>query len=129
MRTPFGIFALAFPGVVVGYALAPRVMGSAWSGPGVAGTFVLACAAFSVGSAVAVVHLVGLEWKTGLRGLGSCAAFLFYGLLAGETVEAWGGGAGAAWLIRAAATWLIVSWCVRPPARHRPPAPIHLGTR
>jgi hypothetical protein len=111
---PFGVFAAAFPGFVLGYYLAPA------GGMAIIGTVYL-----TVGLAALISYLfvgwlaVGgkLSADALLPACAAVAAALFYGLGAGGIARAWGWGTPGAWAVRCCALGLVGLWLLRRSSR------------
>lgn len=117
---PFGIFALSFPGVIVGYALAS-------GGTGVG--------AIVVGGAVSwiclalVFRLVDVTPAAGLRAAAALSAGLFYWFTPAAAGEALGLSGGAVTASRIAGLALVAIWTVRSMSDRRPPRRVWTLTR
>ncbi len=114
LRTPLGVFAAVFPGIVLAFNTLPqdpslaRVLGgfAAW---GLSSGLISAL----------VVSLTGLSWRTGFRGLGAVSAALYLGSALPGVVEAWGWPeAGTAASVTGIA--LALGWFLRAGRRRQP---------
>jgi hypothetical protein len=120
LRSPFGTFAAAFPGLIVGYFTVDNspVAGA----PAVAGHVLLAIA-LSVAIVVLLVRALQIDADTGMPLLGALAAGLYYWYTAPVISTAWHLPSSATWAIRGAALVLIAAWLGRSPAARRPTTP------
>jgi nitrite reductase (NADH) large subunit len=119
IMNPFGIFAAAFPGFVIGYF---QTDNTAFAG---AGATYLTVAAWAAGSLVLVILLVGLlrpKPTVVLPLLGGLAVALYYWFAAPALATAYGLPATGAVVLRALALVLIVTWLRA--AFRRPPAEV-----
>lgn len=109
-HSPFGTFAAAFPGLIVGYfTIGNTPLADA---PGVIGHMLLAIA-LSVLGVLLLVRALRLDAGTGMPLLGALAAGLYYWFAAPVISAAWHLPIGATWSIRAAALGLIAAWLLR----------------
>jgi Pyruvate/2-oxoacid:ferredoxin oxidoreductase delta subunit len=107
LRRPFGMFAAAFPGVALGYFLAPGAT------PGAALTVyltVMGCAAASYVLGVAAVLALRLSARAAMTGFAATAIGIFYWFSAAQVTMIWSLAAGAVWAIRGLALLLIALW-------------------
>ena len=110
MRTPFGLFALAFPGFVIGYSLL------ADAGLASAGSVYGAVALAAVGSLLILgvgFALTGVEAATGLLICAGLAAGFYYWYTPAAVATAFGLSPMATNGIRAASLLLVSAWLVR----------------
>ncbi len=109
-RTPFGLFACAFPGFILGYFRAAD--GPLSSAPAVYGSI----AAWTLGSLAVAVLLVRLFRVRDVRALlllGAASLATYYWFAAPRLVVAYGGPAGASEAARTVALAAIAAWGVR----------------
>ena len=109
-RTPFGLFACAFPGFILGYVRAAD--GPLSSAPAVYGSI----AAWTLGSLAVAVLLVRLFRVRDVRALlllGAASLATYYWFAAPRLVVAYGGPAGASEAARTVALAAIAAWGVR----------------
>jgi len=107
LRSTFGIFALAFPGFVVGYFTTDN--GAFATAPDV----YLHVALWSVASLIvlgAAARLLGMSSRIALPVLGVLAISLYYWFGAPKLATAYGGGTAATWAVRGAALLLVLAW-------------------
>jgi len=108
--SPFGGFAAAFPGFIVGYytlANGPATQAA------VVYRHVLAAMAASFVLVLLVMKTLRLGAAAGLPILAALGAGLYYWYAANVVTEAWGISGIATWGLRAAALTLILAWLVR----------------
>ena len=117
VRSPFGGFAAAFPGLIVGYFTVGNT--SLAGAPAVIGHVLLAVAV-SVLVVVLLVRLLRVSSGSGLPLLGALAAGHYYWYTAPVISAAWQLPSGATWGIRIAALLLIAAWLGPRPAGRRP---------
>ena len=132
MRSPYGAFALAFPGVIAGYSLVPDV---AWS------EVLTVIGAIAIGGAVSWTCLAALFAALRISGIdamvwtAAIAIGTYYWFAAESSVGAFQGPDWLAWLLRAALLAVIATWLVhtRRGAQGRdvssPPVPITVRPR
>jgi len=108
--SPFGAFALAFPGFVVGYAVLPDL--TVAEAASAYGTVALWAAGSWVALAT-VVAVARLPARTALVLCGGLAAALYYWLSAPSIADQLGWPAGAMWGLRATALVLVALWLRR----------------
>lgn len=106
---PFGAFAAAFPGFVLGYYLSPNVPGA--EAASVYFT-VFAAAAFSWGVVAIIATLSSLPARKLIPVLGILALALYYTLGAGDIARAWNWNPAMAWAIRVPALALLAWWAI-----------------
>lgn len=107
LLTPFGGFAAAFPGFVIGY------FNTANGGLSTAGSVYLSVGLWSAGSYVVVsaaVRLAGLRTSVALVLLGGLAGALYYWFVAPSLAAAWGAPEAGPILVRVLALGLLVVW-------------------
>jgi hypothetical protein len=107
LTTSFGVFALAFPGFVVGYFTTDN------SALAAAGDIYLHVALWSIGSLIVlglVVRLFRVGSRTAMPALGAVAVSLYYWFAAPKLAAAYGGATLATEALRGAALVLVVAW-------------------
>lgn len=107
LRTPFGAFAGAFPGVIAAYGLATSGGMSDWAGAYLAVTVGAGASWFVT---LCVVTWWNVPWRRAVPLLAASAATLFYWFAAADCGEAWGLGDMWVWTMRAMALALIAAW-------------------
>jgi hypothetical protein len=111
LLSPFGLFAAAFPGFIVGYYQLSN--GPLSRAPGV----YLQIATAMVVSALLValvVRVLRVPADRGLAVLAALAVGLYYWYAARVIADAWGASAVFTWTVRVAALGLVVYWLRRP---------------
>jgi hypothetical protein len=108
--SPFGVFAAAFPGFIIGYFTMEN--GSLFTAPEVY-VHVLAYAAISYVIVAAAVLLFGSSPSVALPVLGGTSLGLYYWYAAPALAKAYGGEDLAAVIIRGAAIALVIAWLWR----------------
>jgi hypothetical protein len=120
LRTPFGVFTTAFPGLVLGYwlttgPLAPaRATGIDWTALAFAYGTVATCALGTTLLLRGWARARKWTWRTTTRASAALSAAGYYGLTAGTWAVAWNLGGGAAWTLRISAWLLVAVWLIRP---------------
>lgn len=106
--SPFGIFAAAFPGFVVGYFLAH-------DGAPAVSTYrhVLQGMVISFVAAVLLVRVFSLRATTAVTLLGALSAGCYYWFVAPGITNAFALSASAMWLMRALTIALVIGWLTR----------------
>ena len=123
LRTPFGLFATSFPGVILGYWIVSVSASIGTQQQGwvrIAGAYgaVALCAFGATWMFRSLARARRWTWTTVMRGSAALSASMFYGLGANAWASAWHLGLPAEWSIRLGG-WLVVGvWVVRSrPAR------------
>ncbi|MEW5915566.1 MAG: hypothetical protein AB1762_04140 [Gemmatimonadota bacterium] len=110
IATPFGLFAAAFPGFIIGYfTLSDGSLATA----SVVYQHVIVWVLASVAMTAAIVLAFDVSARLGTAALGALAVGLYYWYASPTLSEAYGGGATAANALRAAALALIGWWFAR----------------
>lgn len=110
IRTPFGVFAAAFPGFIIGYFTTSDVPFAR------AGATYLHVGIWTLGSAVitlTAVQLLPITRRQAVKAIAAAAVSLYYWYAAAGIAEAFALGIPGMWSIRVAAGLLILAW-VRP---------------
>jgi nitrite reductase (NADH) large subunit len=107
---PFGAFAAAMPGLVVGYF---TTLDGGLSTVGAVYAHVWAWAALSFVVTAAVMIVTRVPYRTGILLLAGLAAALFYWNVAPSIAEATGGGPTVALVLRTATLALVALWVSR----------------
>lgn len=115
LRSPFGSFAVAFPGFVFGYFQATDVP-MAQAGTVYGTVAIWAGASWLVGAGLTVL---GVPRRLLLRGAAALAVGAYYWFAAASVREAWGLGSGAELGMRLVTGALIVTWFAQASARDR----------
>ncbi len=106
-RTPFGVFAAAFPGFIIGYFTASDVPLAQ------AGATYLHVGIWTLGStvvALAAVQLLPITRRQAVKAIAAAAVSLYYWYAATGISEAFALGIPGTWGIRVAAALLILAW-------------------